>query len=56
MELSNFTTKNYLKGATGIHALDLGAKSDLARLKVEVDKIDLDKLKSVPSDLSKLSK
>ena len=30
-------------------------KSDLAKLKVEIDKIDVDKLKSVSVDLSKLS-
>ena len=30
-------------------------KSNLANLKTEVDKIDVDKLKTVPVDLSKLS-
>ena len=34
---------------------NLAAKSDLARLKTEVDKTDVDKLKAVPTDLSKLS-
>ena len=33
----------------------LAAKSDLANLKSEIDKIDVDKLKTVPVDLSKLS-
>ena len=30
-------------------------KSDLASLKAEVDKIDIDKLKTVPTDIGKLS-
>ena len=30
-------------------------KTNLANLKSEVDKLDVDKLKSVPTDLSKLS-
>ena len=31
-------------------------KSDLGSIKAEVDKIDIDKLKTVPVDLSELSK
>ena len=34
---------------------DLSLKSRLAKLKAEVDKIDVDKLKTVPVDLIKLS-
>ena len=44
-----------LKNATGVDASKLVAKSDLAGLKVEIDKIDVDKLKRVPADLSMLS-
>ena len=33
---------------------NFGPKSNLASLKTEVDKLDIDKLKSVPVDLSKL--
>ena len=33
----------------------LATKSDLASLKAEIDKIDVDKLMTVPTDLSKLS-
>ena len=32
----------------------LAAKSDLASLKAEVDKLDVDKLKNVPTNLSSL--
>ena len=42
------------KGATDVDALNLVAKSDLVRLKAEVDKIDVDKLETVHVDLSKL--
>ena len=34
----------------------MAAKSDLASLKAEIDKVEVDKLKAVPADLSKLSK
>ena len=44
-----------LKEATGLEESNLVAKSDLANLKAEVDNIDIDKLKTVPADLSKLS-
>ena len=53
--MSNSATKAALKGATGVDTSNLAAKSDLARLKAEVDKTDVDKLKTVPTDLSKLS-
>ena len=35
--------------------LKLAAKSDLANLKAETNKIDVEKLKAAPVDLSKLS-
>ena len=54
-DLSNYATKTDLKNATGINISELEAKSDLASLKAEVVKIDIDKLKTVPIDLSKLS-
>ena len=34
----------------------MAAKSDLASLKAEIDKVEVDKLKTVPADFSKLSK
>ena len=55
VDLSNYATKTDLKNATGVDASKLAVKSDLAKLKVEIDKIDVDKLKSVSVDLSKLS-
>ena len=56
VDLFNYTTKADLKNATGIDTFKLAAKCDLASLKTLVDKIDIEKLKTVPIDLSKLSK
>ena len=41
------------KNATWVDTSKLAAKSDLASLKTDVDKIDVDKLKTVAVDLSK---
>ena len=51
--LSNYATKSDLKNATGIDTSKLAVKSDLVSLKAEVDKLNIDKLKSVPSNLSR---
>ena len=55
MGLSNYAIKLELKEATGIDTSNFALKSNLASLTVEIDKIDVDKLKNVPVDLSKLS-
>ena len=47
--------KQNQKNATRVGTYKLAAKSDLASLKAEVDKIDADKLKTISVDLSKLS-
>ena len=54
--LSNYTTKVDLEGGTGADTSNLVAKSDLASLKAEVNKINIGKLKTAPADLSELSK
>ena len=54
-DLSNYLTKIDLKNATGIDTSKLAAKSDLAGLKAEIEKLDIYSLVSVPVDLSKLS-
>ena len=54
VDLSNHAAKADLKKTTGIDASKLALKSNLAGLKAKVDKIDVDKLKTVPIDLSKL--
>ena len=45
--------KQIFKNATGVDTSKLAAKSDLASLKTDVEKIDVDKLKTVAVDLSK---
>ena len=55
VDLSNYATKADLKNATGIDTSQLDAKSDLAGLKAEIDKLDIDKVIPVLVDLSKLS-
>ena len=55
VELSSYATKSDLKNATGADTSNLGTRSDLAKLKAEVDKLDVEKLKTVPTDLSEPS-
>ena len=47
--------KLILKNATGIDTSKLASKSDLASLEAEIDKFDIETLKLVTVDLSKLS-
>ena len=53
--LSNYATKKDIKDITHIDASGFVSKTNLAALKTEVDKIDTDKLKTVPDDLAKLT-
>ena len=55
VDLSNYAAKTHLKSGIRIDTSKLALKLYLANLKAEVDKIDVDKLKTVPADLSKLS-
>ena len=55
VNLSYYAAKTNFKNATEIHTCKLAAKSDLFRLKAEVDKLDMGKLVTVPVDLSNLS-
>ena len=56
LELSNYATKKDIKDITHVDTSSYALKTNLANLKIEVDKIDTDKLKTVPDDLAKLSK
>ena len=55
VDLSNYATKTYLKNVTHVDTSSFALKANLASLKTEVDKLDIDKLVPVPVDLSKLS-
>ena len=55
LDLSNYATKDDVKNITHVDVSSYTSKTNLVALKSEVDKIDLDKLKTVPVDLAKLS-
>ena len=55
LDLSNYASKKDIKDITHIDASGFASKTNLAALKTEADKIDIDKLKTVPDDLAKLS-
>ena len=55
LDLANYATKTDLKNITHVDASSFASKTNLAALKTEVDKTDTDKLKTVPTDLAKLT-
>ena len=55
LDLTNYTTKTDLNNVTHVDTSCFDLKTNLASLKAEFDKLDIDKLKVVPTDLSKLS-
>ena len=55
LDLTNYATKDDVKNITHVDVSSYVTKTNLAALKSEVDKIDTDKLETVPTDLSKLS-
>ena len=54
LDLTNYATKTDLKNIIHVVVSNF-CKTNLAALKTEVDKIDVDKLKTTPIDLAKLS-
>ena len=55
LDLANYATKDDVKSITHVDVSSFASKANLAALKTEVDKIDVDKLKTVPVDLAKLN-
>ena len=55
LDLANYATKTDLKNITHVDVSSYASKTNLAALKTEVDKIDVDKLKTTPADLAKLT-
>ena len=45
LDLSNYTTKSDLKNVIGVDTSDFAKKTDLANLKSDVDKLDIEKSK-----------
>ena len=54
LDLSNYATKADLKNATGVDTSDFAKKTDSANLKSDVNKLDIDKLKNVPTNVISL--
>ena len=54
LDLSNYAAKADWKNATGFDASKITKKVDLERLKSNVDKLAIDKLKKVPTNLRNL--
>ena len=55
MNLPNYATKADIKNISHVETSSFALKTNLANLKTEVGKLDIDKLVPVPVDLSKLS-
>ena len=55
VDLSNYARKAYIKNITHVDTSSFALKTNLASLKTEVNKLDIDKLVYVPADLCKLS-
>ena len=53
--MSNYATKTDLKNISHVDTSSFTLKSNLASLKTEVDKLDINKLVPVSIDLSKIS-
>ena len=55
LNLSNYAAKTHLRNITYIDVSNFASKANLASLKTEVDKLNINKLTPVPNDLAKLS-
>ena len=55
LDFTNYATKSDLRNITHVDVSSFASKTNLAALKTEVDKIDVDKLKTAPVDLDKLT-
>ena len=55
VDLSNYATKTDLKNVSHVDVRSFALKSNLASLKTEIDKLGIDKLVTIPVDLSKLT-
>ena len=55
VDLSNYATKTDIRNISHVDISSFALKSNLASLKTEVDKVDIDKLMHVALDLNKLN-
>ena len=52
VDLSNYATKDDIKNITHVDTSSFVLKTNVANLKTEVDKLDINKLRSLPNNLS----
>ena len=55
IDLTNYATKKDINDITHVDTSKFALKTNLANLKAEVDKLDIDKLVPIPADLNKFS-
>ena len=55
IDLNNYAAKTDIKNISHVDTSSFALKTNLANLKTEVDKLDINKLVPIPIDLSKLS-
>ena len=55
IDLSHYATKADIQNISHVDTSSFALKTNLATLKTEVDKLDIDRLVPIPVDLSKLS-
>ena len=55
LDLTNYATKTDLNNITHVDTSSFASKTNLAALKTEIDKIDVNKLKTAPVHLAKLT-
>ena len=54
LDLSNYATKANLKNVTGVDISKFVKTTDLANLKSDVDKLDIDQLEKIPTNFRNL--
>ena len=55
LDLKNYAKNSDLRNISHVDVSSFALKTNLANLKTEIDKLDIDKLTPVPNDLAKLS-
>ena len=50
LNLSNYAAKTDFKNTAGVDTSSFAKKTDIANLKFDVDKLDIDEIVNVPSD------
>ena len=55
IDVTNYATKEDIKNITHADTSGFALKTNLANLKTKVDKLDIDKLRPLPDNVSKLS-